>query len=100
MHDYDRTPTFDLKITAGASMPLGQLTKLFVDGEQLGLISSIEMKVTADNRDQYMRIGVLEGLSAEGWAASSENVKKTARTVIAKLQRFPLVRVVCPDYLK
>ncbi len=50
MYDYDRRhSTLDLKITAGQGAPLGQLTKLFVDGHQLGLISS-KVSVPRDGR--------------------------------------------------
>ena len=100
MYDYDRRATFNLQVQAGQAAPLGQLTKVFVDGKQLGLISSLEMKVTASNRDQYVRIGVLEGFPDHAWAKTPEDTRRTAREVVAQLRRFPYVEVVCPEFLR
>lgn len=102
MYDYDRRPqkrSFNLQIHAGVGMPLGQLTKLFVDGEQLGLLTSLEMRVTASNRDQFLRIGVLEDFTPEAWARCSADLQRNARKVIAKLREFPVIEVVCPEFI-
>ncbi len=85
---------------AGAATALSSVSKAFVDGQQLGLISSIEVRVTAKELLPQVRVGVLEGLSRDGFARSSAAIQKSARQVVADLRRFPTVEVVCPVYLR
>lgn len=107
MYDYDRRASkFDFTLSVSQKQAavgltaLSPLAKLFVDGQQLGLISSIEVKITsASALPQRFRVGVLEGMRQEAFDASSERVRRTARTVVAELRRFPVIEVVCPEYL-
>lgn len=108
MYDYDRrASSFEFNINlvqkfgvAGAAMALGSLSKVFVDGQQLGLISSIEVSVTAnDSIPQRVKVGVLEGLSRDAFDRSAPTIRETARRVVADLRRFPTIEVVCPGYL-
>lgn len=106
MYDYDRrASTFDFnihlaqKLGVTAAVALSSASKAFVDGRQLGLISSIEVRVTAKEVLPQVRIGVVEGLSREVFERLSPPLQKTARQVVADLRRFPTVEVVCPQFL-
>ncbi len=74
-------------------------TKLFVDGEQIGLISSIELKVVMSDVFPRLSIGVLEGLSQESWESLDPGIRECTKSNVEKLRRFPNVTVVCPEYL-
>jgi hypothetical protein len=108
MYDYDRRASsfeFNVRLSQklgveGAAMALSSVSKAFVDGQQLGLISSIEVRVMAKESLPQVRVGVLEGLSRDGFSRSSASIQKSARRVVADLRRFPTVEVVCPDYLR
>jgi hypothetical protein len=78
---------------------LTPLTKLFVDGEQLGLISSIELKASSGDFLPAVRIGILEDISEAAYKGVSQGIKDSVKSTVQKLRRFPNVTVVCPEYL-
>ncbi len=104
MYDYDRriaktsTPKFDLRLSSGL-VPHKHLMRVFVDDDQLGLLSSVQVKVSSYNSLMEIRVGLLEGLSREAWDASSPQVQETARRTAAKLRSFPTIILSCPEYI-
>ena len=106
MYDYDRRPTFDLTLhmgydtVNGSGVALLPKTKLFVAGRQLGLISSVELKVGMASLAPRLRVGVLEGFSKEAWSKGSDRLRQAAVQVVSELRQFPWVDVVCPEYIK
>lgn len=73
--------------------------KALVNGTQVGLISSIEVKQGMLTPIPEVRVSVLQGLSHEQFKQYSDSVKKSARQTVEELRRFPNVTVVCPEYL-
>lgn len=107
MYDYDPcTSSFEFTLRMAQSrdgkgaVHLTPISKIVVDGQQLGLISSIELRASAQSNLPKLRVGVLEGLMQEGFERSSAELKKSAREVVAQLRRFPLVELVTPEYLR
>jgi len=105
-YDYDRRLAavsivkkgmFDIRLATGA-LPT-HLLRVFVDDEQIGLLTSFQLKSSALHSLMEIRIGLLEGFSREAWEGCSPGLKESARKAAARLRSVPTVILSCPDYL-
>ena len=107
-YDYDRSRRagLDFNVHLGLQpMPdgipvLSSMSKVFVDGAPLGMITALECKVSASSFVPEFKIAVLGGYRREAFEQFSPFVKKSARETVAKLSCIPGVEVVCPDFLR
>lgn len=72
------------------------LTKLFVNGKQIGLISSFEIKVRTDEVFPQIVVRIGEGFTKETADGCSDDLKNAAQRYIAELRRFPFVHIESP----
>lgn len=107
-YDYDRsvkvaTPSprdgkFDIRLSSGV-LPTQHLLRVFIDDDQLGLLSSCQIKASMHQSLMEIRIGLLEGLSREAWEGCSPGLKESARKTAARLRSFPTVVLSCPEFI-
>lgn len=72
------------------------LSKVFVNGRQIGLISSLEIKVKADEVFPQIIVRLGEGFTREMADGCSDDLRNAARKYIAELRRFPFVQIESP----
>ncbi len=107
MYNYDRRKIlpFDLSFRVGVSNegPLRLLQSKFVasvDGVQVGLLDTIEVKANTSTFLPEVKISLFQRISAQDWEKASPELKKAARETVSKLRRCPNVMLVCPEYLR
>lgn len=72
------------------------LSKVFVNGKQIGLISSLDIQVRADEVFPKIVVRIGEGVTKEMVPGCSADLKAAAQRYIAELRRFPFIQVESP----
>lgn len=97
MSDHEITVTIRA-MRSDAGRLSGVTTKVLVDGEQVGFISTLDLHLTSESIIPKMRVAFLEGMSGDGLAECSEDIRRTVGAWTEKLQQLPFVEIVAPDF--
>lgn len=72
------------------------LARLLLNGEQVGLVSSLKIEVCSDKVMPEIVVRFLEKVEPDQVAQLSESVKESVRKSARNLQRLPFIRVETP----
>lgn len=72
------------------------LPRVLINGKQVGLISSLEIKLNANEAFPQVIVRIGEDLTKEMASQCSVDLKTAARKYIDELRRFPFIQVESP----
>ncbi len=95
--------TFEIEVVPHTNVEAGVfpyriVSRVFVDGKQLGCVTWASVHMAADKSIPEATIAFLDGISPEVWPQCSEQTRASVQAHMAKLREFfPFVTATSPD---